>query len=287
MKISGIYKIYNKRSKLTYIGSSKEIEKRWGQHLSQLNNNKHHNSHLQNSWNKYGESSFEFSILEKVDKKLLRDVEQEYLNQADFKRLYNISTSSAAPSQEYRMNPVYLLDLEGNILNKFSCGADLCNHIKYKTQIPYRVINSSSVVQRKYRVVTPEFYENNLEQIKNWPFYTSLFREYKRQRLLKKEIHKVIFDSGKVIISDSKNEIAKECNKTRERIRQVTRNKSVYNKHMKATFETYKISELLKEIWFLESSLAKRLKIDQKLKKLQISKENKDLYEKNPYVIIK
>ena len=50
MKI-GIYKIFNKENNNTYIGSSVGINKRFINHKSKLNKNKHHNPHLQNAWN--------------------------------------------------------------------------------------------------------------------------------------------------------------------------------------------------------------------------------------------
>ena len=59
----GIYKIYCKENNRTYIGSSNNIERRFKEHISNLKNNKHINNYLQNSWNKYGEDSFSFTII--------------------------------------------------------------------------------------------------------------------------------------------------------------------------------------------------------------------------------
>lgn len=65
--VVGIYCIKNVVTGRMYIGSSINIEKRWHQHRYQLNTNRHENHYLQHSWNKHGEGSFEFSILEVVD----------------------------------------------------------------------------------------------------------------------------------------------------------------------------------------------------------------------------
>jgi len=66
--ISGIYKIENKINGKLYIGSSKNIENRFKEHKTMLKNNKHHSSHLQNSWNKYHENNFLFDKIENVEK---------------------------------------------------------------------------------------------------------------------------------------------------------------------------------------------------------------------------
>ena len=49
-------------------------------HRSALRKQKHENVKLQRSWDKYGESAFEFVEIEPVEDSLLLQVEQEYLN---------------------------------------------------------------------------------------------------------------------------------------------------------------------------------------------------------------
>jgi group I intron endonuclease len=60
----GIYKIENKANGKVYIGQSANINKRWIEHRSNLNNNRHPNRKLQNAWNNYGQDNFDFNILE-------------------------------------------------------------------------------------------------------------------------------------------------------------------------------------------------------------------------------
>jgi group I intron endonuclease len=76
----GIYRIKNKTNEKCYYGSSKNIEKRWKTHLNQLRNKKHINCILQNAWNKYGEDSFIFEIVEECELENLFDTEQKYLD---------------------------------------------------------------------------------------------------------------------------------------------------------------------------------------------------------------
>ena len=78
--ISGIYKILNKETNDYYIGSSKNVHKRWTTHKNDLNKNNHHNSFLQRAWNKYGSENFIFEIVEKCDIELLLEKEQIYLD---------------------------------------------------------------------------------------------------------------------------------------------------------------------------------------------------------------
>jgi group I intron endonuclease len=78
---SGIYRIRNVINNKSYYGSSKDIEKRWCQHQSNLNCERHINPHLQRAWKKYGADNFVFEIVELVEVDLLLDVEQQYLDE--------------------------------------------------------------------------------------------------------------------------------------------------------------------------------------------------------------
>ena len=88
----GIYEIKNKVTGKSYIGSSKQIEKRWRQHLLALKKNIHHSILLQRAWNKYGEDCFEFNIKEECQEDELVEKEQQYL---DLKPEYNIGTQAS------------------------------------------------------------------------------------------------------------------------------------------------------------------------------------------------
>lgn len=87
--ISGIYQITNKVNSKKYIGSSVDIVRRWGQHKRCLTGNYHKNSHLQNSWNKYGKDNFKFEILMLCDELLLHTCEQYFLD--NWEPEYNIN----------------------------------------------------------------------------------------------------------------------------------------------------------------------------------------------------
>lgn len=78
-KISGIYCILNLVNNKRYIGKSVNIYNRWTTEKSGLRNKYFHNVHLQRAWDKYGESAFDFYILEKCSVELLADREQYWI----------------------------------------------------------------------------------------------------------------------------------------------------------------------------------------------------------------
>ncbi len=77
---SGIYCIINTQNNKIYVGQSSNLVRRRYSHFRQLRNGIHYNSHLQNSFNLYGQQSFEFVVLEKVESNLLLEREQHWLD---------------------------------------------------------------------------------------------------------------------------------------------------------------------------------------------------------------
>jgi len=63
---SGVYQIKNITNGKVYIGNSENIKRRWGDHKKRLRAQIHHCQSLQRAFNKYGESAFEYSIIEYV-----------------------------------------------------------------------------------------------------------------------------------------------------------------------------------------------------------------------------
>lgn len=75
----GIYMIRNKINNKIYIGQSIDVLSRLKNHKDNLNKNRHINFHLQNSWNKYGESNFEFKPILECEQKELNMYEQYFI----------------------------------------------------------------------------------------------------------------------------------------------------------------------------------------------------------------
>lgn len=77
---TGIYGIKCVATGKVYVGSSKAIYTRWSQHRGQLRRRKHHSPHLQRAWDKHGEDTFEFFIVEECDFSVLEEREQYHLD---------------------------------------------------------------------------------------------------------------------------------------------------------------------------------------------------------------
>ena len=75
----GIYAIVNSTNDKVYIGQAQDIEKRWKHHKWGLENKKHNNKHLENSYYKYGKENFNFIILHKCNEDDLNYYEMKYI----------------------------------------------------------------------------------------------------------------------------------------------------------------------------------------------------------------
>jgi len=106
-----IYKISNKINGKVYIGQTarSSINNRFARHLSDLRKNKHHSILLQRAWNKYGESSFEFSIIQQAPEDTdLNELEIYWiakLNSNNPNHGYNIA-GKIRESKRSKMKPV-------------------------------------------------------------------------------------------------------------------------------------------------------------------------------------
>lgn len=79
---SGVYKITCVPTGKFYVGSSRDVPRRWKYHRDRLGKGLHNNPHLQRSWKKYGADSFVFSVLEYAGLENLIVREQHYIDQA-------------------------------------------------------------------------------------------------------------------------------------------------------------------------------------------------------------
>lgn len=149
---SGIYKIINKINQKIYIGSSKNIRKRWKAHRNLLNKEKHYNEYLLSAYKKYGKENFIWEVIEFVNVNNLQEREQYWINfygSSDRTKGYNLcpaaySNLGLKHTDESRLNmslahlgykhtiesrkkisesqykSVYQFDLKGNFIQKYN-----------------------------------------------------------------------------------------------------------------------------------------------------------------------
>ena len=79
MKISGVYKITNTITGDFYIGSSKDVKKRWAAHKWPSRWNECPNNQMYLDMQKYGLDKFVFQILEEVEEGKLKEKEQQFI----------------------------------------------------------------------------------------------------------------------------------------------------------------------------------------------------------------
>tara|TARA_B110000503_G_scaffold94145_1_gene141910 strand:- start:5115 stop:5864 length:750 start_codon:yes stop_codon:yes gene_type:complete len=97
-KNPGIYIIKNNIDQKVYVGASKDTHVRLGMHKTQLRANRHHNIHLQNAYNKYGEDKFTFDILEECDEQYIYSQENYWCNLLNsHNKLFGYNIDPTAP----------------------------------------------------------------------------------------------------------------------------------------------------------------------------------------------
>lgn len=78
-----VYCIENRVDNKKYIGQTTNFYNRKHDHLSSLRHNRHRNTYLQHSWNKYGEENFSIYILQECTKEELDSLEKNYISKFD------------------------------------------------------------------------------------------------------------------------------------------------------------------------------------------------------------
>ena len=110
MATIGIYRIRNKVNGKFYVGSSDNIQRRFSRHKLDLSKNRHDNPHLQNSWNKYGEISFDFDIIRECQKTNLLLEEQKELDLWVGKtECYNMRKDAKCPTAPGSKRPAWVV----------------------------------------------------------------------------------------------------------------------------------------------------------------------------------
>jgi len=216
--MTGIYYITNKINNKRYIGSSIDVQKRLSTHFSRLRNNNHPNKYLQSAVIKYGLDNFEGRLIEECEVEDLLTVEQDHINNYFPDQLYNLTFITGAGGYDILSKQCYLLDLKGNIKSEFNSIMD-CSRaldIKFSTN---RLLNQDSIINKKYRLVTKEFYNGNLKEILSWKNYSNKYIEDLKNNKLKRIL--LITDNNEELKYNTIQELSEYLNITQERIRQM------------------------------------------------------------------
>ena len=111
-KIAGIYKVTNNITGEFYIGSSKDIEKRWYQHKNPAFWKQHSNVKLYQIMAQYGRDNFTIDVIEETDN--LREREQYWVDQ--LKPSYNVRRANGQDIKIYKQRYSRLCLYKGKIL---------------------------------------------------------------------------------------------------------------------------------------------------------------------------
>ena len=100
MKVSGVYKITNTVTNDSYIGSSKDVKKRWREHKCQSTWKRFSNKQLYQDMQKYGVDKFELKILAEVEADKLKETEQKFIEM--LKPIYNQINANGFNTERYK-----------------------------------------------------------------------------------------------------------------------------------------------------------------------------------------
>ena len=100
MKIIGIYKITNTVTNDFYIGSSKDVKKRWADHKCPSRWNQHPNNPMYQDMKQYGTDKFAFEILAEVEADKLKEKEQQFIE--TLKPTYNSNRANGLDIESYK-----------------------------------------------------------------------------------------------------------------------------------------------------------------------------------------
>ena len=102
MKICGIYKITNTITDDFYIGSSKDIKRRWAAHKWPSRWKRCKNNPMYIDMQNYGVENFVFEVLEEVEPEQLKEKEQQFIEA--LKPTYNDRNAKGWDIESYKEN---------------------------------------------------------------------------------------------------------------------------------------------------------------------------------------
>ena len=206
--ICGIYCIENTMNGKKYIGQSVDIFKRWRQHRGELNIGTHHNSRLQNAWNKYGKECFKFYILKECQDEELNDYEKTLIVQYDtYKNGYNldlggtdrsrfteelkkkISSTRLNFSEEQKLAyikchhkeaiPIYQIDFNGNIVHTWMSGArEAARILSLEQSCIWNCVNHRRKTYKQFIWIAVDEYDKTSFDVSDYLTHSAIPKSY-------------------------------------------------------------------------------------------------------------
>lgn len=166
-KSKGIYEIKNNITQKVYIGSTTTtFNKRFNQHLHLLRKNKHHCNYLQNAWNKYGENSFTFNILEKMNNSSMEDIiamEQIYIDYhlENNIEIYNMSFVAGLAKSHTNFYDIFKVNCtNGNIEDTISIKQLINNYSREDRIVISKLsINKLHIRRKGFYYIKKDYYD--------------------------------------------------------------------------------------------------------------------------------
>lgn len=221
---SGIYKFTNKINGKIYIGSAKNLRKRFVQHRSNLRLNSHHSSHFQNAYNKYGENEFLYEIIENVenfDDLITREqyyldtllFAKDYVNKVNNKFIelgYNINPNASnrlgtiqsldsikkSIINNDRIYPVLQFDFKGQFINEFISTGEASKNLNISRSSIYNCCKGNQEYSGNFFFIFKkdlEKYEKYFSSLKDDPFIPQVWNKGKSIRPNKNDCL-IVFD---------------------------------------------------------------------------------------------
>lgn len=184
----GIYSITNKINGKVYIGQSSDIEGRWKRHISFLNENSHHNKHIQAAWNKFGKDNFEFNVVEECTEDELNEREIYYIQKYDsYNSGYNLDLGGEGirgykhtPEQILKMRKahnalvVLQFDLSRNLIKRWDGGAgQITKELGYTAECVNRICRHTCKEMHAYKASYWMYEQEYQREDFSWDAYFS------------------------------------------------------------------------------------------------------------------
>lgn len=260
---SGIYSIWGEDK--YYIGSAKDIGRRWNEHLYSLRNKKHRNQKLQNFYNKYGEKSLTICIIEECDYTSLLDREQYYLD--NFNPFFNIKKcANRGENCNSKLNKKLIEDISMLYNNKHNC-KEIGEMLNINPNIINNLVLGNTYSEFKYLFNYRPFNKGSKQSIETINKRAEKLKGIKRTYLEDNIIINILQDYSTYSVSD----IALKYNLKESQVKSL-----IFNKHS--------VKEIKNKINFSLCETRKQIKgLNNKQQRFTVEEINKiaELYNSN------